>query len=292
MGTDYRIRATAANGLVRAVAVQATGTVHQAQQVHRAWPVAAAAMGRVMICAAMLGSDMEHSDGRMTIEVDGNGPIGRIVVEIQASGALRARVQNPQVDLPLNAAGKLAVGQAVGHEGYFRVLRQDKSGEWYQSQVALQTGEIGEDFLHYLVQSEQIASAVSVGVLVHPDQTVIGAGGLMVQALPGCPTEMIESVSHQFQQLHQISRRLADGELLESFISEVLPKPLHQYPRESLTWYCGCQRMALAQVLGSLPYSDLDDLIADGGAEVICQFCQTAYRFNVNELQALRAGKH
>ncbi len=286
IGTDYRIRATAAAGLLRSVAVLTTDGARRAQQIHRAWPVAAAAMGRLMTCAAMVAADIKQG-GRITVEVDGDGPVGRVVAEIQPDGAIRARIQNPAVDVPLTAEGKLAVGQAVGRQGVFRVLREE-AGDWYQSQVALQTGEIGDDFLHYLVQSEQIPSALSIGVLVKPDHTVIGAGGLMVQALPGCPAPVIESVSQRFQSANHISRRLADGDNLESLIREVLPEPILLYPREPLMWHCWCKRTAIAHTLRSLPQQDLDTLIADGGAEVTCHFCRTAYHFTTSELQTLR----
>ncbi|PSR20809.1 MAG: Hsp33 family molecular chaperone HslO [Sulfobacillus acidophilus] len=289
MGTDYRIRATAAGGLLRTVAVIATDAVERAQQIHRAWPVAAAAMGRLMTCAAMVSADIKQDGGRMTVEVDGDGPVGRVVAEIQPNGAMRARIQNPSVDLPITPEGKLAVGQAVGQHGVFRVLHEDAE-EWYQSQVALKTGEIGDDFLHYLVQSEQIPSAVSLGVLVRSDGTVIGAGGVMVQALPGCPAEIIDSVSQGFENLTQISRRLADGDNLESLIREVLPEPIFLYPRESLAWHCWCERTTIAHTLGSLPRQDLGALIADGGAEVTCHFCRTAYRFSASQLRRLRDG--
>ncbi len=288
MKTDYRIRATAAEGLLRAVAVSLTGAAGEAQLAHQAWPVAAAAMGRLMTTAAMVGSDMKEDVGRITVEVNGGGPLGRVVAEIRPDGSLRARVQHPAVDLPLRADGKLPVGQAVGVDGYFRVMRQDLFGNAYQGQVELQSGEIGEDFLHYLWQSDQVASAVSVGVLVGTEGLVIGAGGVMVQALPGCPKDLVDRVAGQFEQLTQISRRLADGETLESLVQEVLPEPIHWYSQEPLAWRCWCDRERIQDMLKTLPDSDLLDLISDGGAEVTCHFCRTAYHFQTDELESFR----
>lgn len=288
ISTDYRILATAANGLVRAVAVSLTDAAREAQRVHQAWPVAAAAMGRLMTTAAMLAGDFKDDEGRITVEVLGGGPLGRVVAEIRPDGHLRTRVQHPGVDLPLRDDGKLAVGQAVGTDGYFRVLRQDPGGQWYQGQVELQTGEIGEDFLHYLWQSEQVPSAVSVGVLVGTEGRVIGAGGVMVQSLPGCPPSLVDEVASAFQRLTQISRRIADGETLTSLVAQVIPEPIHWYPEEPLAFHCWCDREPIRDTLKTLPDTDLVDLIRDGGAEVTCHYCRRAYHFTAQELQSYR----
>lgn len=288
MGTDYRIRATAADGMLRAVGVSTTAAAREAQLAHRAWPVAAAAMGRLMSAAAILAADMKDDEGRISVEANGDGPLGRVVAEVRPHGAMRARVQNPDVELPLRPDGKLAVGQAVGVDGFFRVMRQDVLGDWYQGQVELQTGEIGDDFLHYLIQSEQVPSAVSVGVLVGQEGLVIGSGGVMVQALPGCPRELVDETAARFGELTQISRRLADGETLENLIRMVLPEPVHWHPQESLQWSCWCDRDRIADMLRTLPDTDLEDLIRDGGAEVICHFCRTAYQFSVSDIESFR----
>lgn len=290
ISTDYRLRATAADGLLRAVAVSTTEAARSAQVAHQAWPVAAAAMGRLMSAAVILGADLKEGQGRLTVEVSGDGPLGRVVAETRPGGELRARVQNAAVDLPLREDGKLAVGQAVGREGFFRVLRQDARGDWYQSQVELQNGEIGEDFLHFMTQSEQVPSAVAVGVLVGEEGLVIGSGGVMVQALPGCPPSLVNEAAENFSRLTQISRRLADGESLQSLLEKVLPEPIRRYPAESLRWDCWCDRSNIRQMLSTLSQEDLVDLIDDGGAEVTCHFCRTAYHFSVNELEEMQSG--
>lgn len=283
------MRATAANGSVRAVAVATTGAAREAQTAHQAWPLAAAAMGRLMSCSAMLAVDLEGQE-RLTLEISGDGPIGKLVAETRPDGSMRARVQSPAVDLPLRGDGKLAVGQAVGRDGYFRVLRQEARKDWYQSQVELKTGEIGEDFLHYLTQSEQVPSAVSVGVLVGEDGLVIGSGGVLVQALPGCPRVLVDQVAEHFGRLTDISRRMADGESLRVLLQEVLPQPIEWYPEQSLRWNCWCDRERIRALLSTLPTQDLNELINDGGAEVTCHYCQRAYRFTVNELAEMSSG--
>lgn len=288
MRTDYRIRATAAEGLMRVVAVVTTGAAREAQLAHQCLPVAAAAMGRMVSTVAILGSDMKEEPGRITVEVNGDGPLGRVVAEVRPNGHLRARVQNPSVDLPLRADGKLAVGQAVGDDGYFRVLRQDSVGDWYQGQVALQSGEIGEDFLHYLTQSEQVPSAVSLGVLVGQEGLVIGSGGILVQALPGCEPQIVDEVAAHFSALSNISRRLADGEPLDELVRSVIREPIHWLGEEPLKWQCWCEREPIRDSLKGLPDEDIQDLIGDGGAEIICNFCRTRYHFSIEELQSFR----
>ena len=288
MRTDYRIRATAAEGLLRAVAVSTTESAREAQFTHRALPVAAAAMGRLLSAAAMLGSDMKDHQDRLVVDVHGDGPLGRIVAEVRAPGDLRARVRHPGVDLPLRSDGKLAVGQAVGLNGYFRVSRQNANGEWYQGQVQLQTGEIGEDFLHYLAQSEQVRSAVALGVLVGTEGLVIASGGVLVQALPDCPFELTEYVADKFNGLQQISRRLADGDTIETLLRDLISEPIRWYSPEPLAWHCWCDRSRIAETLKTLPNADLMDLIKDGGAEVTCHFCRSAYHFSGETLLTFR----
>ncbi len=291
MTTDYRIRATAADGLLRMVAVNTTVTAREAQRVHEAWPLAAAAMGRLLSVAAILAGDLKSNSSRITVEVDGNGPLGRVVAEGQGNQRLRARVQHPHVELPLRDDGKLDVGQAVGTDGTFRIIRESSPGEWYQSQVALTSGEIGDDFLHYLVQSEQIPSAVSVGVLISAEGLVMASAGVMVQALPGCPASVVEDVAARFQALDQISRQVAEGANLESLIRQVVPEPIHWAAPKTLTWACWCNRTSVTEALKALPTHDLEDLIGDGGAEVTCHFCRQRYHFSAKELAAL-SGDH
>lgn len=285
------MRATAADGSLRAVAVLTTDAARAAQNAHRASPVAAAAMGRLMSCVAILAADLKDGDGRITAEISGDGPLGRVVAEVKPNGWLRTRVGDPWVDLPLRTDGKLAVGQAVGGAGFFRVLREDGQGDWYQSQVELVSGEIGEDFLHFMTQSEQVPSAVSVGVLVGREGIVAGSGGVMVQALPQSPSALVDSVAERFSRLKQISRRLADGESLQALLADVMPESVRWYAPEPLEWHCWCERERIQESLRTLPSQDLNDLIADGGAEVTCHFCRTAYRFSQDELQTLLAGR-
>ncbi|AEJ39335.1 Hsp33 protein [Sulfobacillus acidophilus TPY] len=289
MAGDYRIRATAADGLLRAVAVNTTETARQAEEIHQAYPVAAAALGRLISAAAILATDVKD-DSRVVVEVDGGGPLGRLVAEIRGGRDIRARIQHPEVNLDLRADGKLAVGQAVGQDGYFRVLREEPvSGGWYQGQVELVSGEIGEDLLHYYTQSEQVPSAVALGVLVG-QEGIQASGGILLQALPGLADDRAQVLTERFQRLDSLSRRLAAGETLEAVLGELLGSDAVLFEPEPIGWHCWCERGRIEDILLSLPDGDYQDLINDGGAEVTCHFCRTAYHFTQEELETLRRG--
>lgn len=284
---DYRIRATAAHGRLRAVAAVTSRTALEAQKIHQALPTAAAAIGRVMTAAVLLAADLKGDDDRLVVEVDGRGPLGRLVAEVRSGGRVRARVQHADVDLPLRPDGKLAVGQAVGQDGFFTVIQELGGRVPYQGQVALVSGEIGEDLMHYYVQSQQIPSAVALGVLVGTGGTVAAAGGVVVQALPGADDGLVDTVTERFARLKALSHRIEAGDKPEDLIADVLPAPIRWYPREPVHWRCQCSRARSHAILKSLPRADLALLWEDQGAEVTCHFCRAAYRFSADEIRAM-----
>lgn len=255
---------------------------------HRASPLAAAAMGRLLTASILLSSDFKDSF-RLTVEVNGGGPLGRVTAEVRTGGKVRVRTEHSEVDLPLRPDGKLAVGQAVGRTGYFRVLREDAFSHRYEGQVELATGEIGDDLMRYYLQSEQIPSAVALGVLVGPDGVVQGAGGVVVQALPGCPDELRDGVAERFSILSKISHRISEGDTPESLLSDVLGGPIRAYEAEPFEFLCECSKARSLDIIASLPRADIKSLLADGGAEVVCHFCETAYHITEPELRNLVA---
>ncbi len=279
---DYRIRATAAAGTLRAIATHTTLSARSAQEAHRAAPLAAAAMGRAMSAAALLAADFK-SQGRLIVDIEGGGPLGRVSAEC-AGEFLRARVDHPEIQLDLRADGKLAVGQGVGQDGFFRVRREDGEGHFWESRTALVSGEIGEDLMRYYLESEQVTSAVAVGVLVGINGLVAASGGLVVQALPGSE-EVVEGVAERFSELSHLSHRLAEGESAEDLLRSVLPQPVSLFEPQSLEFRCQCSRSYSQAILQSLPSEELNRLIEEGGAEVICNYCRTPYQFSKRELQ-------
>ncbi len=252
-------------------------------KVHRALPLAAAAMGRLMAGAAFLSADFKGNEF-VHLEMDGGGPLGRVMAEGYADGMLRARVDTPGVSLPLRPDGKLAVGQAVGREGRLLVRRHLNNGGIYTSYVPIRSGEIGVDLAHYFTESEQVPSAVAVGVLVGREGLVTGAGGILVQTLPGTPPELVEEVQARLFNLGSVSHALADGEDMNGLLRRVLPKPVQFSQVQALRFGCTCSREQLKPLLLTLPVEERREMADSGGAEAVCQYCRTAYRYGHSEL--------
>ncbi len=260
-----------------------TDSARAVQQAHRALPVAAAAMGRLMAGAAFLSADFK-GDEFVHLEMDGGGPLGRVIAEGYADGMLRARVDAPETALPLRPDGKLAVGQAVGAAGQLQVRRHLNNGGIYTSYVPIRSGEIGLDLAHYFTESEQVPSAVAVGVLVGREGTVIGAGGILIQTLPDTPPGLVEAVQERLMNLGSVSHVLAAGEDVQALMRQVLPDPLEVSTPQELRFGCTCSRDELKPLLLTLPVEERREMADGGGAEAVCQYCRTAYRYGHNEL--------
>jgi molecular chaperone Hsp33 len=259
--------------------------VRAVQEAHGATPLAAAAVGRLMTAAAMLAADFKAGES-LHCELDGGGPAGRIIAEAYASGLVRGRLDHPDVDLPLRADGKLAVGQAVGRDGWLTVERRFPDGGRYVSHSPLVSGEVGDDVAAFLRQSEQVPSAVAVGVLVGRDGKVAAAGGLVVQVLPPAPADLVDRVAERMETLGSFSGRLAAGESIESIGTAILGPDTHWHARQALYFGCTCSRDRSGELLAALPPEERRAMAAQGGAEVVCHYCRTAYRFDPHELLA------
>lgn len=247
-------------------------------------------MGRLMTAAAMLAADFKAGE-ILHCEVQGGGPAGRVIAEAFASGLVRGRLDHPEVDLPLRADGKLAVGQAVGRQGWLLVERRFPDGGRYVSHSPLVSGEIGDDVAEFLRQSEQVPSAVAVGVLVGRDGAVAAAGGLVVQVLPPAPRELVEQVAARMEGLGSLSARLAAGESVEAVGTAVLGPDTHWHARQPLYFGCTCSRDRSGELLAALSAEERRAMAEQGGAEVVCHYCRTAYRFDARELLADLADK-
>ena len=247
------------------------------------WPVPAAALGRCLAGAALLQRMATKSPSRLLLEVRGNGPILRVLAEADAEGNLRGLVGDPRVQVPDWPGGKLGVGRAVG-KGYLRVIREYERGNSYQSQVELVSGEIGEDVAFYLSQSEQIRSAVLLGVLGKPSG-VVAAGGMVVEVMPGAPEEAIARLESNIAAIRGVSHLLEEGGA-----GNVVERVLAGFDREvkevrPLRYRCRCSRERLLNHLVLLPAADRDYLRAEDGAiEADCAFCGVRYRFAPEEL--------
>ncbi|MEC0244011.1 Hsp33 family molecular chaperone HslO [Paenibacillus dokdonensis] len=283
---DRLIRGTAMGGRVRAFAVRTTGLVEELRQRHDTWPTATAALGRTLTAAAMMGT-MLKGEEQLTIQVQGNGPIGQIVVDANAKGDVRGYVNEPHVHLPSNSMGKLDVAGAVGREGYLHVTKDLGMKEPYRGSIPIVSGELGEDFTYYFAVSEQTPSAVGLGVLVAPDNSVIVAGGFIVQLLPGLTDEEITLIEQAVGAMPPVTSLLDQGLELDEMLRRLLPD-VEILEQMDVQFKCKCSRDRVEQTLVSLGKSELEQLIEeDGKAEVVCHFCNEAYTFEKDELQQI-----
>lgn len=281
---DRLIRGTAMGGRVRAFGVRTTGLVEELRQRHDTWPTATAAMGRTLTAAAIMGA-MLKGEERLNIQVQGDGPIGQVVAEANPKGEVRGYVTNPHVHLPSNSQGKLDVAGAVGREGSLHVIKDLGLKEPYRGSVPIISGELGEDFTYYFAVSEQTPSAVGLGVLVAPDNSVIVAGGFIIQLLPGLTDEEITVIEQAVGAMPPVTSLLDQGLELEEMLRWLLPD-VEILDELDIRFQCQCSRERVEQTLVSLGQSELENLIEeDGHAEVVCHFCNEAYVFNKEELQ-------
>ena len=287
---DKLVRAIAASGSIKAVAVTTRDLTEQARNIHKTLPTATAALGRTLAAASMMGNALKKENASLTLQIKGGGPLGTLLAVSGHTGCVRGYVQNPQVDLPLRADGKLDVGGAVGSNGSLTVIKDLGMKEPYTGSVGLLGGEIAEDLAAYFVESEQIPTACALGVLVDRDQSVKAAGGYIVQLLPGADETVVSAVERGVARLGAVSARLDAGTDPLGLLREVLGEfDLEVLETSPIEYRCYCTRERVSRALISLGRAELDALIKEqGGAELTCQFCDEVYRFNAQELGALR----
>ena len=285
---DYMIRATAADGYIRAFAATTRTTVETARQHHNTSPVATAALGRLMTAALMMGYDMKNDPDLLTIRINCDGPIGGLLVTADRAGHVKGYVNNPQVMLPPNEKGKLDVGGALDL-GVLSVIRDVGLKEPYIGQTILISGEIAEDLTYYFANSEQVPSSVALGVLMNKDNTVRQAGGFILQLMPGASDEIIDRLEEKISGLESMTAMLDKGMTPEDVLALVLgDMDLEINDRQECAFYCNCTRHKLEQALISIGRKDLEEMIAEGkDIEMECHFCSKKYAFSVDELKAL-----
>ncbi|MEB3178845.1 MAG: Hsp33 family molecular chaperone HslO [Nostocaceae cyanobacterium] len=287
---DQLIRATAAEGGIRAVGVITTRLTEEARQRHKLSYVATAALGRTMSSGLLLASSMKRPGSRVNIRVKGDGPLGSILVDAGLDGTVRGYVSNPDIELPPNPKGKLDVGGAVG-KGYLYVVRDVGYGYPYSSTVELVSGEIGDDMAHYLVNSEQTPSALVVGVFVSP-QGVTAAGGILIQVMPKAARDesLVEKLESRVAGLSGFTPLLQAGKNLPEIFNDLLgDMGLHIMPEtQMLHFHCGCSFERVLGALKILGKHELQDMIdKDNGAEATCDFCGSVYQASSNQLAEL-----
>ena len=289
---DQIVRVIAKGAPVKAMAISARDTVERARAIHNCWPVASAALGRLLMAASMMGAAIKEEEGAVTLRIKGGGPLGSLTAVSDSRGNVRGYVQNPDVDVPRKAKGRLDVGAAVGADGELTVIRDLGLKEPYIGSVQLVGGEIAEDVAAYFVESEQVPTACALGVLIAPDQTVQAAGGYLIQLLPGADEAVVSAVERGVSKLGAVSARLDSGMEPLGLLREVLGEfELEVLETSPIAYRCYCTRDRVSRALISLGTDELDSLIKEqGGAELTCQFCDKVYRFGAEELRALRDG--
>jgi molecular chaperone Hsp33 len=287
---DYLIKALAFNGQVRAYAVNSTNTVGEAQRRHYTWPTASAALGRSMTAGVIMGA-MLKGDEKLTIKINGGGPIGGIIVDSNAKGEVRGYVHHPQTHFDLNDQGKLDVRRAVGTDGMLMVVKDIGMRDYFTGQVPIVSGELGEDFSYYFASSEQVPSAVGVGVLVNPDNSILAAGGFIIQLMPGTDESTITKIENSIQSIPPVSKLIEKGLSPEELLFEILGKEnvkvLETMP---ISFQCTCSKERFGNAIISLGTEEIEQMIEeDGKAEAHCHFCNEKYLFTVEELEELKS---
>ena len=286
---DELVRVIAKDAPVKAMAITGTALVERARQIHDTWPVATAALGRLLMAASMMGDMLKEENGSVTLRVRGGGPLGSLTAVSDSEGNVRGYVQNPAVDVPRKAHAKLDVGAAVGFDGDLTVIKDMGMKEPYVGTIQLVGGEIAEDIAAYFVESEQIPTACALGVLIAPDQTVQAAGGYLIQLLPGADDSAISAIERGIAKVGAVSAALDAGvsalELLRQVLAEFDLEVLETSPVE---YRCYCSEDRVSRALISMGRDELTNLIEEqGGAELTCQFCDRVYTFSKEDLEQL-----
>lgn len=285
---DYLVKALAFNGEVRAYSIRSTNIVREAQERHDTWSNASAALGRTLTAGAMMGA-MLKGEEKLTLKVEGNGPLGHILVDSNAKGEVRGYVANPHIQTELNQHGKIDVAKAVGTVGTVSVVKDIGMREPFTGQVPIVSGELGEDFTYYFAVSEQTPSSVGVGVLVNPDHTILASGGFIIQILPGASDECITKIENRLKTIKPVSKLIEEGLSPEELLYEVLGKnEVTILETMDVKFECHCSRERIEGALLSIGKHELQLILEeDGKAEVKCHFCNEGYHFSEDQLKDL-----
>lgn len=282
---DYTLIALAYNKEVRIYTAVSTNLVEKSRKFHQTLPTASAAMGRFLTVSAMMS--LMYKDGeRLTLKIEGDGPIGQMSVEAKA-GTVRSTIQNPNVYLVYEDGpkkGKLNVGQAVGQGNLF--VTKDWKDNYFTSSSPLQTGEIGDDFTYYYAASEQTPSAVGLGVLVSKGKKVIHAGGFIVQVLPHASEQTLSKLESIISQIGSITDLLRKDYTPEDILNLLSDHTAEILERHVIKYHCGCSHKKYFDAMTRLNKSSLEEILhEDGQAEVICQYCNKKYIYTAIDLQ-------
>lgn len=286
--TDYIIRATAAEGQIRAFAATTRDLVEYARSAHNTSPAATAALGRLLTAGAMMGIMMKGEKDLLTLKIEGDGPIGGLTVTADSKGNVKGYAFHPEVMLPPNAKGKLDVGGALGI-GVLSVIKDIGLKDPYVGQTILVTSEIAEDLTYYFATSEQTPSSVALGVLMERDNTVKQAGGFILQMMPGASEEVISALEKRLGEITSITALLDAGNTPEMILEHILGDfGLEILDKLPTAFSCNCSEERIEKALISVGKQELQSMIEDGKTiEVNCHFCNKHYPVTVERLKEL-----
>jgi molecular chaperone Hsp33 len=289
--SDSLIRATALGGLVRAFAIDATGVVNELARRHGTWPAVTAALGRLSIGALLFGAMLKEEGHMVTIRVQGNGPAGTLLASANATGGVRGLVSNPRPEIDQVRDGKLNVSGAVGTSGHLTVTRDLGLGQPYVGTVEIVSGEVGEDLAHYLARSEQIPSAVGIGVFVQADGAVEAAGGYLVQLLPGITDREAARIEKTILSLPHPTSMLRGGDSPEAILGRIFDDGVQLLDARAVRFECHCSKDRAERAIFMLGRDAVGEMIDEGadrgGAEVICEFCTEQYVIPLDRLRSM-----
>ncbi|OEH84391.1 Hsp33 family molecular chaperone [Desulfuribacillus stibiiarsenatis] len=288
MQQDYAIRATGFQDKVRIFACRTTNLVNEIHRRHDTSATVSAAVGRVASIGAMMGL-MHKGNEKITIQVSGDGPVGRIIVDADACGVVRGYVTNPQVDFPQNEFGKLDVRRAVGTTGTIYVIKDIGMKEPYRGSSEIISGEIGEDFTYYFTQSEQTPSAVGVGVLVDTDLSIKAAGGFIIQLFPGAPDEVVQALEQRLATLGNVSKKIDEGLTPEDLVHYIAGdgKILQ---RQDICFDCNCSIDRVKGMIKQLGLAEVQSMLSvERQAEVVCNFCNEKHMVSESDLEQIES---
>ena len=286
------MRGTAADGQVRALAVTARGSVEELRERHDSSPVVTAALGRLLMAGMMMGAMGKDDDELVTVTVKGEGPVGRLTVTANNRGQAKGFANHPHVWLPLNGIGHLDVGAAVAgpdRRGTLSVVHDVPGMDPYSSEVALVSGEIGDDLTYYFAASDQVPTSLGVGVLVDVDTSVRRAGGFLVQLMPGCDGDVVDLLEGNLRAVPSVTDLFEAGMAPSDVLARVLDGlGYEELGATPVSFHCGCDRERAARVVLALGRAELEDMVEKGEpADVYCHFCGAHYRFEPEELRSL-----
>ncbi|MEZ3503763.1 MAG: Hsp33 family molecular chaperone HslO [Lachnospiraceae bacterium] len=285
---DYIVRATAADGQIRAFAITSRNIVETARQAHNTSPVATAALGRLLTAGAMMGAMMKGAEDILTLQIKCSGPIGGLTVTANSHADVKGFAENPGVMLPPNAKGKLDVGGALGL-GILSVIKDMGMKEPYIGQTELKTGEIAEDLTYYFANSEQTPSSVGLGVLMERNNTVKQAGGFIIQLMPFAEDAVIDKLEKKLTMMESVTSCLDRGISPEQMLKELLGElELKILDETDTRFFCGCSKERVEKAIAGIGRKDLNEMIQEGKpVEIKCHFCNTAYEFTTEDLKTI-----